>query len=218
MLSIGVAANLNVDTRPVPPDTPGIAMAVVLAGITASAYVVRRWQQRRWTPDRVIQAMAVVFFGWPPWVHRDHYVDRAGACPAARRPRGMGAVRAPLAKGGIAVLIVVTAWRCRSISGFERWERRWERLLLGGALNRFGVLPCAPSNLRRWMSVEAAALRMHSWGSRGRRFKSGRPDNFSNTLGTALRRPLCPSWNWPASPAWPRILVRRRLGRGEPDV
>jgi hypothetical protein len=37
MLSIDVAAILNVATRPVPPDTPGIAMAVVLAGITALA-------------------------------------------------------------------------------------------------------------------------------------------------------------------------------------
>jgi hypothetical protein len=58
------------------------------------------------------------FSGWPRWFRRDHYVDRAGACPAARQPRGMCAVRAPLAKGGMAVLIVVTVWRCRSMSGF----------------------------------------------------------------------------------------------------
>jgi predicted MFS family arabinose efflux permease len=37
MLSIDVAAILSVATRLVPPDTPGIAMAVVLAGITALA-------------------------------------------------------------------------------------------------------------------------------------------------------------------------------------
>jgi hypothetical protein len=67
----------------------------------------------------------------------------------------------------------------RQRSGFgyvQRRERKWERVLLTSALIRFAALACAPLDLRRRALVEATASSMHSWGSRGRRFKSGRPD------------------------------------------
>src|SRR5215475_313411 len=118
MLSIDVAAVLSADTRPATPDTPGSAMAVVLAGITALARWRRRWQKAP-NPGPVLSRLRrLCSSGGPRWFSPGSYVHRAGACPAARCPRGMGAVRAPLAKGVMAVLIVVTAWRCRSMSGF----------------------------------------------------------------------------------------------------
>jgi hypothetical protein len=58
------------------------------------------------------------------------------------------------------------------------WERKRERFLLRSASSRFYLLTCALSDLPRRTSVEVVASGMHSWGSRGRRFKSGRPDDF----------------------------------------
>jgi hypothetical protein len=62
------------------------------------------------------------------------------------------------------------------------WERRWERVLLRSALPCFKPLPHAPLDLRRLTSMQATAFGRHSWGSRGRRFKSGRPDRFFEHL------------------------------------
>ena len=59
---------------------------------------------------------------------------------------------------------------------------KWERVLLTSALICFGVLGCGRLDLPRWLSTEVTASRMHSWGSRGRRFKSGRPDRFFERL------------------------------------
>jgi hypothetical protein len=56
------------------------------------------------------------------------------------------------------------------------WERIWERVLLRGALPCFTPLPMRPFDLRGGTSMQATAFGIHSWGSRGRRFKSGRPD------------------------------------------
>src|SRR5215469_14081973 len=55
-------------------------------------------------------------------------------------------------------------------------ERKRERVLLTSALICCGALACARPDLRRRTFIEATASGMHSWGSRGRRFKSGRPD------------------------------------------
>src|SRR6266480_4885271 len=85
------------------------AFAMVL--FSQSDWVEAEMAARRWTPDWCYPGYGgCVLRAGHAGFRRDLYVDRAGACPAAREPRGMGAVRAPLAKGGMAVLIVVTAW------------------------------------------------------------------------------------------------------------
>ena len=53
---------------------------------------------------------------------------------------------------------------------------RWEPPALVTALGGFVPLTCAPLHLQKHSGVLAAEMRMHAWGSRGRRFKSGRPD------------------------------------------
>jgi hypothetical protein len=63
------------------------------------------------------------------------------------------------------------------------WERKWEHALLRIARDCSGLLMPATSELGKCGVVQVVASVLHSWGSRGRRFKSGRPDGFSNALG-----------------------------------
>jgi hypothetical protein len=66
MLSIDVAAILTVDTRPVPPDTSVITVAV-LAGITALASAEADMAARRWTPNLLSRLGRLFSSGWPRW-------------------------------------------------------------------------------------------------------------------------------------------------------
>ena len=63
-----------------------------------------------------------------------------------------------------------------------RLGTKWESRALTWA--RYGsiLLACASFHLRKHESVPVARLWMHSWGSRGRRFKSGRPDQNARPL------------------------------------
>jgi hypothetical protein len=53
---------------------------------------------------------------------------------------------------------------------------KWESRALVSALCRSGLLTCARLQLRKHGSRLVAGIGMHSWGSRGRRFMSDRPD------------------------------------------
>jgi hypothetical protein len=53
---------------------------------------------------------------------------------------------------------------------------KWESLALSRALHGSVLLACARCHLREHGSSLVAGMGMLSWGSRGRRFKSGRPD------------------------------------------
>jgi hypothetical protein len=94
--------------------------------------------------------------------------------------------------------------------------------LLRGALIRSGALACAHPDLRRPTCGQAIGSRMHSWGSRGRRFKSGRPDagespipildtGLGATDGSADALPSrCVAWSWRESchPVTDQALLR----------
>jgi hypothetical protein len=56
------------------------------------------------------------------------------------------------------------------------WERKWERALLSMAQHRSDLLTPAPPEPCKRGFGQAVVSVLHSWGSRGRRFKSGRPD------------------------------------------
>jgi hypothetical protein len=64
----------------------------------------------------------------------------------------------------------------RSGPVMKGWERKWERALLRKARDCSGLLMPATSELGKCGAVQVVASVLHSWGSRGRRFKSGRPD------------------------------------------
>src|ERR1039458_5608524 len=64
-----------------------------------------------------------------------------------------------------------------------RLGTRWEPPALVTALGGLVLLACAPLHLQKHSGVLVARIRMHAWGSRGRGFKSRRPDDFSNTCG-----------------------------------
>ena len=80
-----------------------------------------------------------------------------------------------------------------------RLGTRWEPPALVTAPGGFVPLTCAPLHLQKHSGVLAAEKRVHAWGSRGRRFKSGRPDWFFEHL-------LPESGTKPAMivPTWPR--------------
>ena len=67
---------------------------------------------------------------------------------------------------------------------YERWGdvrptnkgMKWEPHALTTARYGSVLLLCVLPHLRRYEDVLVAGTWMHSWGSRGRRFKSGRPD------------------------------------------
>ena len=61
---------------------------------------------------------------------------------------------------------------------------KWERLPLWRAPDGFVMLDPALPYLHKPALIRARAGQVHSWGSRGRGFKSRRPDCFSNTVGT----------------------------------
>jgi hypothetical protein len=53
---------------------------------------------------------------------------------------------------------------------------KWESRALARALHSSIPLTCARVHLRKYEPDLVVAIGMHGWGSRGRRFKSGRPD------------------------------------------
>jgi hypothetical protein len=57
-----------------------------------------------------------------------------------------------------------------------QWEREWEHGPLRPARSCFVPLMRAQYDLHIQGSVQVMNSEMHSWRSRGRRFKSGRPD------------------------------------------
>jgi hypothetical protein len=59
---------------------------------------------------------------------------------------------------------------------------KWESRALAGALCRSVLLTCARLHLQEHGHNLVAEMWMLSWGSRGRRFKSGRPDWFFERL------------------------------------
>ena len=72
-------------------------------------------------------------------------------------------------------------YRTRS-SGSGGWERSGNH---GRSQMRSAALFCSPVrvlHLRKYGHALVAGMWMHSWGSRGRRFKSGRPDGFFERL------------------------------------
>ena len=59
----------------------------------------------------------------------------------------------------------------------RRLGTKWESPALVRALRGSILLTCARLHVRKREDDLAARIRMHGWGSRGRRFKSGRPDH-----------------------------------------
>ena len=59
---------------------------------------------------------------------------------------------------------------------------KWESRALVSALCRSVLLTCARPSPAETRSALVAGMWIHSWGSRGRRFKSGRPDWFFERL------------------------------------
>jgi hypothetical protein len=58
----------------------------------------------------------------------------------------------------------------------RRLGTKWESRALARALHSSIPLTCARVHLRKYEPDLVVAIGMHGWGSRGRRFKSGRPD------------------------------------------
>src|SRR5436190_1073466 len=71
-----------------------------------------------------------------------------------------------------------------------RWERKWERVPLCIARNCSGPLTTAPPELGKRGELQVVVSVLHSWGSRGRRFKSGRQ---RLVLGNNSRRGAAPA-------------------------
>src|SRR5690242_3115662 len=65
----------------------------------------------------------------------------------------------------------------------------WEPVSLWQALHGSAVLAPAPCHLRKHLRALAGATRVHSWGSRGRGFKSRRPDQNLQVRGHFARQP-----------------------------
>jgi len=63
-----------------------------------------------------------------------------------------------------------------------KWERKWERALLPIAQHCSSSLTTATSELGKRRTLQVAVSVLHSWGSRGRGFKSRRPDGFLEQL------------------------------------
>jgi len=57
-----------------------------------------------------------------------------------------------------------------------RLGTNWEPHALTAARYGFVLLPYALPHLRNYENVLVAGMWLHSWGSRGRRVKSGRPN------------------------------------------
>ena len=73
-------------------------------------------------------------------------------------------------------------YRTRSSGGSGSWERSGNR---GRSQVRSAALFCSlvrGLHLRKHENALVAGMGMHSWGSRGRRFKSGRPDAVHSPL------------------------------------
>jgi hypothetical protein len=64
----------------------------------------------------------------------------------------------------------------------------WEPLALRTARSGSRLLTCASLHLRKRISMRVRVTCMHSWGSRGRGFKSRRPDGFSNICRIRIGR------------------------------
>jgi len=125
-----------------------------------------------------------------------HGSSRDRRCPATRACRGArtGASETVAAEGSCAPAgpgssSAMPGTGARS-SGGGGWERGGNH---GRSRVRCAALFCSPGrgvHLRKHGKALVAGMWMLSWGSRGRRFKSGRPDGFSNTCTPKWERKL----------------------------
>jgi hypothetical protein len=77
----------------------------------------------------------------------------------------------------------------------RRLGTKWEPRALARPVHSSIPLTCARVYLEKYGPNLVVGIRMHGWGSRGRRFKSGRPDGFSNACRPNWER-NSPKWEW----------------------
>jgi len=113
--------------------------------------------------------------------HSPRDISRDRRSPATRACRGTltGAREKVVAQGSCAPAGLEAAAPCQvpgQSGGSGGWERSGNH---GRSSVRSAALFCSPVRglqLRKHESAQVAGIGMHSWGSRRRRFKSGRPD------------------------------------------
>lgn len=88
---------------------------------------------------------------------------------------------------------------------------KWESRALVSALCRSGLLTCARVSPAETWKFLVAGMCLHAWGSRGRRFKSGRPDQLCHGF-----RHLCIASNCGARRQV--ATISRRCARQHPGV
>jgi len=103
------------------------------------------------------------------------------AAPASVRPRPEHK-QSPLDGATPRMTAAAIAGRGAGPTPIRRLGTKWESRALARALHSSIPLTCARVHLRKYGPDLVVAIGTHGWGSRGRRFKSGRPDWFYEHL------------------------------------